>query len=168
MACFEFKTIVSKENGFTFVELMGVFFVVTIGLFGVFAFMRNPIIYTSRAASQLTAANLAQEGIEIVRNLRDGNWVEEISWNTGLSAGDYEADYQSVGLNLYSGNNLKINAEGFYNYSSGLEARFKRKITIDDSGLPDFLKIKVEVSWQDRGKPYKIEVQENLYNWWTP
>lgn len=44
------------------------------------------------SADRLLAANLAREGIEIVRNRRDSNWLPRGVWDQGLESGtDYTA-----------------------------------------------------------------------------
>ena len=160
--------ILNKNKGFTFLELVIVFFVVTVGILGVFRFVSYPIFYSSLSKSRLTATYLAQEGIEIVRNLRDENWLNNKSWNDGLGAGDYRADYDD--LVLFSdnvGRYLNIeNLSGFYGYSGGTQTKFTRKITIDDTN-PEFLKVSVEVNWKEKGKAQTpIIIQGNLYDWW--
>ena len=160
--------------GFTFLELVITIFVITVGIVGVYIVAQYPISYTSISIQKLTAAYLAQEGIEIVRNIRDTNWVEESSsWTDGLEAGDWEADYDDQILTACSSpcdyehnlRFLKING-GLYNYDLGTPTNFKRKITIDNSSLPAFLKVIVLVEWRQKGKTYTVEAQENLYPWW--
>lgn len=164
-------SISNKKNGFTFIETIIAFFVITIGILGVFVVAQHPIFYTTHSISRLTAAYLAQEGIEIVRNLRDENWLkEDANWYDGLVCYtppcEYQADYHNSSLDPYSGNLLKFDSAEGYNYSSGADTKFTRKITIDDTPMPEFLMVSVLVQWEEKGKSYEIPVQENLYDWW--
>ena len=153
--------------GFTFLELIIVFFVVIVGILGVFSFVQYPITASIVSVQRLAATYLAQEGIEIVRNIRDSNWVEGISWNSGLGEGDWEVDYNTQNLSDgYNGDFLKIDSNNFYNYSTGDLTKFKRKITIDAAN-PNYLKVFVLVEWEEKGKNYPVSVQENLYDWWS-
>ena len=164
-----------KNRGFTIIELLISLFVLVIGILAAYSVAQLPISYTSVSVNQLTAAYLAQEGIEIVRNIRDTNWLTpDNNWDDGLESGDYEADYASTGLVLLScspscGYNdlsfLKIDSNGFYNKDTGTDTKFKRKITLTPTS--DFLTVSVTVFWKDKGKqdPYQFTVQENLYNW---
>ena len=64
---------------------------------------------------------------------------------------------------------------GFYKYSgSGTQTKFKRKIyvkrikdiggtEIDES---DKITVKVIVEWNQKGKAYQVQAQEDLYNWY--
>jgi prepilin-type N-terminal cleavage/methylation domain-containing protein len=166
----EFTPHITKDyvRGFTLLEIIIVIFVVLVGLTGPLSLITQTINLTTNSSSRLIAAYLGQEGIEIVRNIRDGNWLEQRTatttpWNDGLAAGDWEADYNDNGLTTSTERNLKING-GFYNYDSGTETKFKRKITITPE--EDYiLKVSIQTQWEDRGKSYQMTVQENLYNW---
>lgn len=164
---FKLKEFIKKENGFTLIEVIAAIFVFTIGILAVMALIDESIIFSDQAKSKLVAAYLAQEGLEIVRNIRDSNWIAKASsWDLGLSAGDYEADYKSQGLFQYMDNYLNIDSDGFYSYSNGTQTKFKRKITISDkSSNPPRMKITSWVEWNIKGKSYNTEVVEYLYNW---
>ena len=159
----------SKESGFTILELIIAILVMVIGIVGVNSVASWIVSYTTLSNSKLTASYLAQEGIEIVRNIRDRNWIEPggQDWKAGLTDGYYEADYTYTDLDRLQGTSLKSLKidNGFYKYSSsGIDTKFKRKITLDGSN-PDFLNVKVEVQWEQKGKDYNVIVEENLYNW---
>ena len=181
-----FNYLNSKENkgGFTLLEVMTAVFVVTVGLIGVFIVIQNLSTYTAYSKDRLVASYLAQEGMEIIRNIRDTNWLEpeiepenpnpwdEDIWDGGLSAcsSGCEVDYTtSTFLNLdlsYSNQYLKIDSNGFYSYNPGTETKFKRKIIISAPGTSDCpvnncLLVKVSVSWS-KGK---VETLGKLYNW---
>lgn len=158
-----------KSKGFTLIEVIFTILIISIALVGAFSLLSQTLASTTDISSTLIAAYLGQEGIEIVRNFRDGNWLEQranpdLSWTDRLAAGDWEADYNDASLTSYTGRYLKIDNNGFYNYDSGTETKFKRKITITPDG-DDILKVLVLMEWQEKGRTYQISVQENLYNW---
>jgi hypothetical protein len=164
---------VKMNKGFTLMEAIVAIFVITTGLVGVLSLVSQTISASTFSKDKLIAAYLAQEGIEIVRNIRDTNWLQSLSWNNGLGAGEYEAAYQDSSLTScpsicdYDHNLrfLKIDG-GFYGYPlSGTETKFKRKITIGAGPIADSMNVKVEVFWQEKGVQHKVEAQENLYNW---
>ena len=161
---------VKMNKGFTILEAIAAIFVMTVGVLGAYAVVQQIIVYNSISSSRLTAAYLAQEGIEIVRNIRDTNWVEGVasSWYEGLTgcASGYEADYDDTDLSCWSdpGRFLELQAGGFYSYDSGTQPKFKRKITIVLVGTNE-LKVSVEIQWQEKGQNYPLTVQENLYDW---
>ena len=165
------------KKGFTLLEVIISISVLTVAVGGTYALISQTMRAASLANSKLIAAYLAQEGVEIVRNFRDNNWLNQrinpgLSWKAGLGAGEYEADYNDAALVSFAaeGRYLYIDsANGFYAYLDspelgGTQTKFKRKITIAEDG-DDKIDVIVRVFWQERGGNYEIKVVENLYNW---
>ncbi|OGZ63779.1 MAG: hypothetical protein A3A98_00620 [Candidatus Staskawiczbacteria bacterium RIFCSPLOWO2_01_FULL_40_39] len=167
----------SKKNGFTMIELIITIAILSFGIIGVYTAF-NPIAsLTYTIALRFNAAYLAQEGLEIVRNLRDNNFIEEVEWSEGLLICEIgcQADYKTGtsvqtpenALKAYDDNTfLSLNQDGFYGYDAGgTVTKFKRKITIHRvSG--DVLKASVVVTWNYNGVPYSFDAAEYLYNWY--
>jgi len=159
----------NKKNAFTLLELIVSIFVISVGILGAYILYSQIISFSEVSKARLTAAYLAQEGIEIVRNIRDTNWLNDRDQDYELDQGSYEADYQSISLSGWSepGNSLRIDNNGFFRYSSdsetSSETRFKRKIVITPEG--EILKVYVEVTWEGKHS-FTITIQENLYNWY--
>jgi len=65
-----------KQNGFTLIEIVISIFLLSFALVAIFSAFSMIVISTSDIVSQLTGTYLAQEGIEIVRNIRDTNWIK--------------------------------------------------------------------------------------------
>jgi len=171
-------------------EAIVAIFVITAGIVGVSSLVAQTISSATFSKDRLIAAYLAQEGIEIVRNIRDTNWLEGTTnpWDEGLTSCSTgcEVDYYCTTVvdpdatnppshnclaSYGTGNFLKLDTNNFYNYATGTETKFKRKITISKeeypagSGRYDKMIVTVEVFWEERGKPHSFPVQENLYNW---
>lgn len=163
-----------RGAGFTLLEVILAITILTLAAGGSFVLIQQTVGSVSQVQSRLIASYLLQEGIEIIKNIRDSNWLKGNDFDNGLDAGDWEIDCSQSSLNSclppcdYNNNNLhflKIDG-GFYNYSEGADTRFKRKITISkEPEEPDRLKVSVEVLWKERGKNYSIKSQEFLYNW---
>ena len=158
-----------KSPGFTLMEVLVAIFLITVGVLGAMAVVNQTTTFIQVTSSRLVAAYLAQEGIEIVRNIRESNFLKihkegEGNWDDGLTGcqAGCEADYNDTAL-ISADRYLKIDA-GFYNYDSGENTPFKRKIIITPD--TDILKVSVEVSWQERGRSHQVTAQENLYQWW--
>jgi len=170
----------TSKRAFTLLEVMTAVFVATVGLIGVFIVIQNLSTYTSSSKDRLVASYLAQEGMEIIRNIRDTNWLEPPTnyWDEGLNYprdctccySGCEVDYTAPTVLdpalSYSNQYLKIDSNGFYSYSPGTDTKFKRKITITapatlECPLDNCLLVKVSVTWLGG----KVEALENLYNW---
>ena len=160
------------KNGFTFIELIIVFFVLTVGVLGVFRFVQYPISRIPVNESQLAATYLAQEGMELVRNMRDTNFLKGDPYNTGLDdcangcIMDYDDTELTEAIGLHEDEFLHRDGNGFYNYSGGVgETKFQRVITITSAA--DHLEVKVEVPWKHKGEMQDpVVIQENIYPWW--
>jgi len=183
------KTSAKNNKGFTLIELAIAIFILSIAVIGVYNSFSTVVILTSGASSHFTAAYLAQEGIEIVRNMRDNNWIQGLDWENGLSdtttdcSTGCEADYRTgtsldagAGLTPFgsSGRFLNIKEGSFYTYDATgnvFPTKFKRKITITDVSpalclTPCDLKVSVLVTWREKEESFSISADEYLYDWY--
>jgi len=168
-----------SQQAFTFLEVIIAIFIMIVGIGGTLVVLQRGISSITQARARLTAAYLAQEGIEIIRNIRDTNWVEQriastTPWDAELNEGEYEADYEDTKNETPSLTPcdfpcdynrlrfLKKNEEGFYSYNTGTLTPFKRKISIEKPSTST-LKVTVTVYWGE-GK-HSLRTQEILYNW---
>lgn len=153
----------NNKAGFTLIEVFVAISILSIGLVGAFGVLPVMIRNQSMNADSFLASQIAGEGMEIVRSIRDSNWLSENDWKIGLMAcsGGCELDYNDNALVVYQNRFLKLDNNGFYNYETGKDSKFKRKITILQVG--EVLNTKVEVFWNGNGSPFLIE--ENFYDW---
>jgi len=159
-------------TGFTIIELIVSIFILSIAIIGVFSSFSIIVILTYDAADRLTASYLAQEGMEIIRNMRDTNWLkmetdESITWLDGISDCMYYNNGCKVDYTTYTETpgaysiNQWTNSDadyldiknGFYMYDTTsqdpLKTKFKRRIRVEQ--LEGYvIKVKVEVSWDQR------------------
>lgn len=148
------------QKSFTLLEVLIAIFALTIGVMAAFGSVSQTISATTFARDRLIASYLAQEGVEIVKNIRDSNWIQNKNWNEGLSPGEYQADYDDLSLSPYLNSFLNLSSNG-YLYGIGIPAQFKRKIIIQQSTDPDELIVTVEVSWRN----HTFEVKSIITNW---
>jgi len=156
-----------NAKGFTIIEVIIAVFILSLAGIGTFILIQQTLIGASQSRLQLTAYYLGQEGMEIVRNIRDRNWLQGQGWATGLAVGGgwQEADYQSIVLTSSQDRFFKVDSDGFYNYSTGSDALFKREIRVIQ--LDDCLQVEVVVEWTVRGETYTVEVEDLLYDWYV-
>ena len=167
----------NMKNGFTIIELVISILVLSLGIIGIFTAFSMMTILASESSDRLTATYLAQEGIEVVRNIRDTNWLNmdscvadptdpncpaapaQITWidsNLNSCSTGCEADYTSTSMSGVTTDYLREDANGFYNYTDGTDTKYKRKIMITQ--LPDvnnqvddhIIKVVVQVSWDKK------------------
>jgi len=158
-----------KNKGLTFIELIIAVFIIMIASSGAFAILHKILSSTSFYSSTIVASSLAQEGLEIVRNIRDTNWLQEENWATGLvscsSPNFCETDYNANALTPVSELRfLTIDSQGFYSYGGEKETKFKRGIIINVSD--EKMDIQVLVRWNEAGRDQEVSVQGQLWNWY--
>ena len=151
--------------GFTLLETIVAIGVIMVGLIAVLVLINSSLSYISIIKDRLIAAYLNSEGLEVARNIRDNNWLQNLAWNNGLADGDYNITYSSLSLNSYADTELLIDAtSGLYNYSGGNLSGFKRKISI--TNLSNYeLRVIATVTWQRKGVNYTNSAEEHLFNW---
>ena len=151
------------SKSFTLIETITAIFILTTGILALSSLISYFISVSSISSQRLVAAYLAQEGIEIVRNLRDTNLLSGRNWDYGLNNGNWQVDYNSTTLSPYRGDFLNLETNGFYGYDPGIQTPFVRVINLQKD--ENILRIFVRVSWQERGRSHSLTAQANLYNW---
>ncbi len=163
------------ERGFTIIEALVSIVVLSIGITSCVGLASYVLKNSEISKARLIAVNLAQEGVEVVRNIRDANWLAEPEqdWDIGLSPDtacdsptNWEVDYSTTSLSVtYDGDNLLRDTDGVYSYAPGGTATvFQRKVTIC---YPQTYEMKIEctVYWTTQGTSKEILITEHLYGW---
>ena len=155
-------------RAFTLIEVLVAISLLVVALLAAISLLIRTISLSSVITDKFIAANLAQEGVELVRNLRDNNLLNGRTWNYNLSAGKYYLDLDDKDLTKCSNGcpYLKFDkTTGFYSYNSGLSSKFKRAIIINYP-TADEMQINSIVEWREKGIDFKIDVEDHLYNFY--
>jgi len=176
-----------SKKGFTLIEAIVAIGVISVGFVG-------SLVLLSKASSQATivkdrvvAAHLGAEGVEVIRNIRDTNWLKGRDWLDGLvEPSDAPAgtevsgvvDYNSEALDLSDSSESRkcLNWDGsFYKHaiapSYACSTFFKRHIVLTKkedniSGQNiSYLEIKSIVEWKEKSATKSLTVIGNLYDW---
>jgi prepilin-type N-terminal cleavage/methylation domain-containing protein len=67
--------IIKNKKAFTLLEIIIVIYIISLGLVGVMSLFLQTIKVQNINKNKLIASQLAQEGIETIRNIRDENWI---------------------------------------------------------------------------------------------
>ena len=155
----------SKNSGFTFLEVIVAIYVIIVGFTGAMSLLTFVVGSASVSYNRLIAAHLAQEGLEVVRNIRDSNWD---AWFSSYANGDYRVQYDTNDIDLlpiYNNPPLKFRDDApFYQYGQGPDSIFKRKITLNRISAVE-AQVIAQVTWTDKGRNYSLRVDSRLWNW---
>lgn len=170
-------------KGFTLLETLIAITVLSFAIVGPFQIAQGVIRTSYISRDQLTATALAQEGMEYVRSVRDGNMLNNLHGGTvrtplygfdATSATDCFANacvvdpsantQQICATSSCSTRPLYLSGTGLYNQQTiGTLTKFVRKVQFTPINATS-TKATVTVSWTDHGS-YSVVLTEILTNW---
>lgn len=167
-----------KKAGFSLLEVIIAIYILIVGIVGVMTLTVTTTKAGAVSSSRLIAANLAQEGIEVVKNIRDLNYEEPTDcswacWHAAVSAalGNYLVQYNDSTLRAYANTALLYNSvTGLYSYTSGSVSRynFKRVINLANTNPANpgtSVKVTSTVTWTENGRSHSLVAETDLWNW---
>lgn len=172
----------SKEKGFTLIETFVAITILTIAIVAPMSLVARSLSISYYVRDEITASYLAQEGIEVVRNVRDSNLIDYLKNGDGVDqmAGipigtEFLVDSGLSSLDPFqncSGLCPPISYNGeFYGYNDGIgnwvPTKFTRTVVAeyaDDAN--DDLEVRVTVTWQTGGFQVRtVTLVEHIYRW---
>lgn len=166
-------------RGFTLVETIVALALIITAAMGPMTLAARGIFNAKFSKSKLIALNLAQEGAEIIRHMRDNNVLAGFDWRgsvgpcpancTRLPDGSYQPDVFTIASGstppLDAGVPLRFDTtSGLYSQSFGSPTLFTRMITISTPAL-DQMRVRTRITWTESSLPRQVELTEVLYNW---
>ncbi len=178
----------SKSKAFTLVEALVALSILIVGIISGFILVTKALYNVTIIQDRLTASFLAQEGIELVRQIRDTNYLKQLD---GQSVDwDYYNNVSLVDGNyIISGNinigNVKLifssdpsydsylyyhQITGLYDHdSSGSKTSFQRVINIFHIN-EDEIRVQSIIAWKSRNIIFEIGkggivAEDHLFNW---
>lgn len=169
-----------SQRGFTLLESLVAIAILLIAVVGPMSIIGRSLPQSAYARDHAIAINLAQEGIEAVRQKRDSNMLNDwngttTAWDNGIVANNYYAvDPRSASILISCGASmcdsttlaLRLEAStGLYYQSSsggGTVTKFQRYVYIS-SLAPEEKQISSEVVWYDSMNiPHTLTVKESI------
>jgi len=169
----------AQSRGFSLVETLVAVGILVVAVVGALTAAQSGISSSIFSKNQVIAIYLAQEGVEVIRNIRDENALNDRSWLVGIS--DNSSDPCYFGNTCYvdalqntltrcSGGgscpNLKQDSDtGFYGYNLlWSETGFRREIILTFINQNE-ISILVTVDWSKGSIDRQFRVRENILNW---
>ena len=102
---------------------------------------------------------MVQQGIEIVRNIRDTNWINNRNWSTGFPPISPGGSLHQVAL-IDNDHGWKI-IDG---QQSNIQGIFTRSIEFP-SITSDKITIQCDIKWSDASGPHTVTAIDYITNW---
>lgn len=184
-----------KNRGQSLVEVVAAIGIFLMVVSVILALTATNIAGQKTSEFQIIANNLAREGIEVVRNIRDSNWLLGNDWDLGLKGSVLNQNNEAVAvfkdgnwvLDLPNNDSLYLSESGIYSHESdgGTLTVFSRRLTLDNICINDAtgeegitkqlcsdqgkrkigIKISSEVRWFERGSEKKLVLENLIYDW---
>ncbi|MFA5154966.1 MAG: hypothetical protein WC453_00880 [Patescibacteria group bacterium] len=160
------------KKGFSLVEIITILFIVSLALVGILSLLIQNIQSQSYNKNNLIAYQLAQEGVELIRKVRDSNWRgAKQPLNQVFQNGQFYMDYQDASPQPYSGYapelSLKQDSNGFYFHdtaSAAPDSGFRRLIVLQNVSATS-IRVISRVTWTDHQRNYAYDLETMLYDW---
>lgn len=167
-----------NQKGLSLIGVIVATFIVAIGLVGILALANISIRGSSTSEMALIASGLAQEGIEVVRDVRAANpdWIdwEWYGAKATSTSQTYRFQYNSECLTCCpaspgtcptSKTALKLDSSsGLYQYGPGSDSPFYRTITLTKNSFEE-VKVVVEVEWQAKGQTHTLTAEDRFWRY---
>lgn len=154
----------TQQRGFTLLESIVAIAIFTVGVSTAVFVITQAISVGSRTKDRIIATHLAAEGIEVVRNIRDRNWLAGRVWTSGIVAlsdacVQFDTDYDTI--SCVPGSYIAYDNLAKYYLQTTTPGPFSRAITTTLVS-PEQLKV---VSSVTCGANCSISLEEYLYDW---
>jgi type II secretory pathway pseudopilin PulG len=147
----------SESRGQGLIEVIVSIALIVIAILGALSLATYSIRAGTQSRERVQAALLAQEGIEIVKNIRDTNWIKGYSWNEGFPAAS-ENFYKASYVDNETGWKIEIGQE------TGIQGIFTRSIKFPEVSN-DKITVRCEVSWTDNSGTHTVTAIDYITNW---
>lgn len=180
---------IKKSQGFTLIESLIVMMILASSMTAALYLLSTVVFSTQQNIKRTKAVYLAQECLELSRNLRDTAWANFREWDCAFGAPndifiispDYDAGSNistcsampaSIKIEPEAGTNSEVWEVGssLTNFPLGdpddVNTGYTRILRhIDPDSNSDTLDLECEVGWNFNGRPQSVTAQETLTNW---
>lgn len=179
-----------SRNGFSLIQVIVSIVILTVSLSATVSLVGTTIQQVTLNKNRITAIYLAQEGLELARNIRDSAWQQNYPWDCGFGETYAEGDIFTIvptalpltppptpdcqkdfgaeikAVSSHTPTRLSIdflpNKYGFIQSDSGTQTPFNRILKITDIHNDDHITVTAKVSWGDE----EVSLSEILSNWY--
>lgn len=151
----------TKNAGYALLEVIVSIVILTMTLSATVGLLWTTSSASARNRDRLTAMYLAQECLEMSRNIRDSAWRQHVPWHCAFGvAGGFQCANLTDEMNALSENLIKID---------GVQTKFSRKwnakVLSDDPTNPDEILVTCSVSWPLQNGSDEVHLSHVLTDW---
>lgn len=169
-----FKNIQTKKTAFSLIEVIMILFIASVGIMAALSLAIRSAYFQQAKKELGSAMFLANEGLEIMRNIRDTNVIASSSydnWTGTGSAGNgvhlYKVDYATLLATTTASIDTAVlqqnTSTGFYLHNASFpNSIFSRLITA--STTDDVTEVESWVQWKSRGNVFNYKINTVLYD----
>lgn len=153
-----------NKKGFSLVGVMIAITMIIVGVLAVYALTSSIFKVERISNNRFVATLLAREGIELVRQKRDDNWLDIATELREDPSGDLAGYTWKKGI--CDGSELPSSTFGIFSMTVTAEPDDCTPEDIsDEADSPEPIKITSTVSWNEQGSERSLELIEYLYDW---
>lgn len=173
------RTKARERGGFTLLETIVALALIVSAMAGPFTLATRGVFAAKFSRSKVVALNLGQEGIELIRHMREGNVLGGFDWRglsgpcparcMRLSDGAYQPDVYTAAAGstppLSTGSPMRFDdSAGLYSQVSGTATPFTRVVSIATPAA-DQMRVTATVTWTESNIQRQVRLETVLYNW---
>lgn len=164
------------HSAFTLLEMLFAVIIFSFALVSLIGITGKGVVATITAKNQLTAQYLAEELIEVARNMRDSNYVAgNAAWDTGIAvcteSEPCDVDYSGSRPVLASDPGALYQNDGVFGpadtIGGGNPSIFSRELYFKTIGADNQGELVSIVRWQEKGIERKFELKTYIADWQT-
>lgn len=179
----------NDTGGFSLISVLVAAIILSIGVVAALQLMSRVEQTVGQGREQFVAANLAQEGIELVQAIRDTNWIvteEPAQWTGQICSPGGDDDFTGVheftldstaarnlsGLGDIQNDQLYLTDNNEYTHqTTDTPTIFRRQVSVDCSNKSgeetQSIFLKSTVFWEEGGQTQAITFSGSIYNWFS-
>ncbi|MBU4360304.1 prepilin-type N-terminal cleavage/methylation domain-containing protein [Patescibacteria group bacterium] len=158
------------QQGVTLIETIVALGILTVGIISALSLMISSISFSQSSEQSIVVVNLAREGIEMTRSIKDLDGFSSLSNDEYIvdanTSGDLELDSSAVSSPISACDKCSLYLyDGRYTHNdNGQLTIFKRLITISSPQSYE-KKIISEVYWMERGRVHTFTLESHITDW---
>jgi len=167
-------TLQKSRRAFTLIEVIIAIGVLTIAVVAAIQLAISSTRLSNLLLQRFTAHHLAEEGLEIVRNMRDTNWLKNIDWRSNLADGSYAIEEKELANSVNA--DTKLHPLFALNPASGIEEAekinpkgdlvFRRLIELSTpDSTQQIMHIRASVMYEYRGLAQEVSLESEITDW---